>query len=158
MNVSIEVQNLSELQRLYSMEPTIAGEEIQRAIKSAANTLLRNTIKEEPIDTGKLRQSTHAEINQGEAIIRPAVDYAWHVHQGSPAVEGKLMAIEAAAISPRARAKLPPANKKGMIFFTKRKAIPPNPFLERAADRSQEKLTDIFANAAQRIRERLATK
>ena len=118
-------------------------------------------LKADYIDTGKLRQSTHADIKQDEAtieILKPAVDYAIYVHNGSPAVNGKLMAIEAAAISPRARAKLPPPNKKGMIFFTKRKAIPPNPFMERAVEKSRERVMSIFEDVAKRIANGMATK
>jgi hypothetical protein len=158
MQVSLQIENLAELRKLYKDEPVIAGEEVQRALVKAGNVLLRNTVKEEPIDTGKLRQSTHLEINRGEVIVRPAVDYAFWVHNGSAAVEGKLMAINVAQLSPRGRAKLGAGNKKGMIFFTKRRAIPPNPFLERAAALSRDQVADIFEEAAKRIIDRMATK
>lgn len=161
MNVQLEIENISELQQLYKRAPALASSEIQKGIKQAAAILLNATVKEEPIDTGKLRQSTHSDIKKDEAVIeilKPAVDYAFFVHNGSPAVNGKLMAIEAAAISPRARARLPPANKKGMIFFTKRKAIPPNPFMQRAVDKSREKVMSIFEAVAKRIADGMATK
>lgn len=161
MNIQLEIENLAELQQLYKQAPALAASEIQKGIKKAAAVLLNATVKEEPIDTGKLRQSTHADIKQDEAtieILKPAVDYAIYVHNGSPAVNGKLMAIEAAAISPRARAKLPPPNKKGMIFFTKRKAIPPNPFMERAVEKSRERVMSIFEDVAKRIAAGMATK
>lgn len=157
MELTLEIKGASELAASLRRAPLVAGPIIEKALDKVAIYLLRATVEGAPIDTGKLRQSTHIESEPGSRIIRPAVDYAYYVENGSPAVEGKLMAIDITKLSPRGRAAfgLNKNNRSGMIFFTKRRAIPARPFMQPAIDKTQGYADGVFEDALQNILEKI---
>lgn len=157
MELTLEIKGAAELADALRRGPLVAGPIIEKALDKVAVYLLRKSIEGAPIDTGKLRQSIHIESEPGSRLVLPAVDYAIYVETGSPAVDGKLMAIDIAKLSPRGRAAfgLGKKNTSGMIFFTKRKAIPARPFMGPAIDATQGYADGVFEDALEQILEKL---
>lgn len=160
MSFNIKIANGEELAASLRKYPVIAKAEITGAYKTAGNLVLRQMLIEEPIDTGKLRQSTSVFLSDKEVVIKPSVNYARALHEGTgrsgvPSVIGKLVAVEFNRLSPRARASLPfKPNKKGWVYFRRKRETPPNPFIERTKDKVIDQVQSVFEKAMQRITRR----
>lgn len=157
MAFEVTIEGGEKLMDALAQSPQIAREEINGGFDKMAIFVERTMKQEAPIDTGKLRQSIHStqSIMDSSFIVQTGVDYARYVEEGSKAVpKSTLIAINAARISPRARARLPRPSSNGYIYFRGRKAIPPNPFAERTVEKSQSYIEKVVADIALRIAKR----
>jgi hypothetical protein len=152
INFSITINNADQLMAALHRHPIVATREIESGLDRAGNEILKNVKIEEPVDTGNLRNTTHIEKGKLSRVIKTDCNYAAAIQEGSSAVsKNTVIAIDSARISPRSRASLPLPNKNGIIFFRGRKAIPANPFMDRAIDKSGVKVQQIFVNVLDNI-------
>ena len=82
-SVKLEIKGLDSLRNSLKKYPKISKPIIQRAIKTTAFDILRETKLVTPVDTGRLRGSFRTSFGDTSAIIQPQVDYAVYVHEGT---------------------------------------------------------------------------
>lgn len=77
----IEISNLDSIKDLLSKYPTRSREEFNKAIRKAVLAVERESKKNSPVDTGRLRASHQVRISELEGEVTPTVNYAIYVHE-----------------------------------------------------------------------------
>ena len=125
MNISIEIKGLDELIRNLN-NPGVAQEFVDAANRSVAEVNMR-AIVEVPVDTSLLQKSHQikpASSNSLSAEVFTQLEYAVPVHEGHRIV--------------------------AWGHATGRRQ-PPNPWMERAVEKSLSKIDSIFSEAADQV-------
>lgn len=81
--IKIAIPNLDKFRDAVKRWPAIAGPILDRAIKKSIYDVQAKTIPVTPIRTGRLRGSFQTAFSPLAGILRPTVEYALYVHQGT---------------------------------------------------------------------------
>ncbi len=89
--VSVKIKGLDKFQKALGKYPAIAGKNIQEALSESVFYVAGQAAQVTPIDTGKLRRGVlkGVRIETLRGIISPNVQYAIHVHEGTPKMRGR---------------------------------------------------------------------
>jgi HK97 gp10 family phage protein len=147
VNLSIKLQNASEIMAKLRKMPAEMTKELDTAVKKTLALVQNETMKEAPVNKqgggGNLRQSIRSGMSGvARGKLEVGSDYGIYVHEGT---RPHVIEIK---------------NKKGLAnirtgqFFGKRvqhTGTAPNPFLQRAVESSEGEIQDYFKEAVQKV-------
>ncbi len=140
---------LEQLQAALQTAPEVVAKRLQSAVVASAAIITRHTVRSDgivPYRTGRLSQSigrppAGLEIGTLRAIVRPAVDYAIFVHEGTAPHE----------IMPKTKKALFWPGADHPVRKVNHPGTKPNPFMPRLLDASREEIQQQFAKAAELV-------
>lgn len=138
--LEIYIAGLEELRAAFARAPQRVTKEVHEAVSRSAITVQRQARIEAPVDTGVLRGGIATKLSTFSAIIAPGAKYAIYVHEGT----GKYARNGMGRKTPWAY-----KGADGRVRFTV--GTNPNPFMERAKNKSEHTVQAIFDVAARRI-------
>jgi len=89
--ISVEIKGMDRLKRMMARAPSVISKRLDTAIKKSIYQIQRNVIPITPVDTGMLRRSITLGTSFGhlQGRIRPTVNYAFYVHEGTRYMAGR---------------------------------------------------------------------
>ena len=142
--IDIKISNLTELRQAFAAAPDMVRGVLNGAISRSALIVQRNARIESPVDTSRLRGSIGIALGPMSATIVPNAKYAVFVHEGT----GRFARGGGGRSTPWVY-----KGSDGNFHWTAGQR--PNPFMDRAADRSRSSVQALFDAAVSRIVEAL---
>lgn len=146
--IRVEIPDLPRLVDALKKWPDIAAPILDKAIKKSIYDVQARTIMETPIKTGRLRGSFQTAFSPLVGILRPTVEYAVHVHQGT----------RAHVIRPSTAKALYWPGAAHPVRVVNHPGTRPNPFMQRGLSSAQQTVMQNFTNALNEITRRVAEK
>lgn len=136
MELSIKIENLKEVQSALKKSPQIVSKHINKAINRSIIDIRDASVRESPVDTGRLRGSHEMKFGSLRGEVYPSVNYAIFVHQGHRQEVGRFV---------------PAIGKRLVSPFVKG-----NPFLKRAVGQVENKINKNFQEGLSESLEEIA--
>lgn len=154
ISIALDLQNMEKLRMFFATAPDRTSKELTRARNQSAVTVERAAKQEAPIDQGILRSSIRSTFQQFGVIVEPHSKYALAVHEGSkphwPPIKQFTGRDEALDKWVR-RHGMDESAVFPIALSISQKGTKPNPFMQRAAESSEEKVIGYFDAAIDRL-------
>jgi HK97 gp10 family phage protein len=82
-NIKIEIKNLAEIRSAFAKSPRIMTRNLDMAIRRSALSISRQSRRNTPVATGRLRASTYERFSSLKAEIGTNTTYDSFVHEGT---------------------------------------------------------------------------
>lgn len=147
--IKIQIKGLKELRTVFKKSPEIVRDQLQRAITLSTALVSRKAKLEAPVGvSGHLKSRIRIRISPFRGIIEPTVKYGLYVHKGTrPHWTG--------VGNLRKWAKRKGINPYALQKSIAKKGTKANPFMKRAAKKSESKVQAIFQRAINNITKQL---
>lgn len=89
MKIEIQAVNLAQVMKKIGKLTPAMKVALQNAIEKGAMILEKDSKKNTPVDTGRLRASIYSTIKPLSATVQPKTDYAVFVHEGTRFMKGR---------------------------------------------------------------------
>jgi HK97 gp10 family phage protein len=148
--ITIEAPGFDDLIRDFSKAPDVVGAQLKNAVRRSAVIIQREAIKESPIDQGILRSQINVTFpGEFSATISSDAKYSIYIHEGTPPHKAPWAPIAAWA------------KRKGLPAFPiwysiQQKGTKANPFMKRAAEKSENDIQGEFNTAVKKVAHYLA--
>lgn len=126
MEMHIEIKNLTQVRAALMQSPAIVGKHIQKAVNESIIDVRDASVKETPVDTGRLRGSYQLSFGNLSAETGPTANYAIFVHEGHRQQVGRFV---------------PVLGKRLVAPFVKA-----NPFMQRGISAVKDRINKNFAD------------
>ena len=83
VNVTVEIKNLEQIRSAFRKAPEIMASELDRAIQKSIFAIQRDSMKNTPVDTGRLRASHRTKFSSLKGELDVGASYAIYVHEGT---------------------------------------------------------------------------
>lgn len=87
--ISIQIKNLQEIKRAFGKSPQIMAKELNISIRQAVLMIGRDSRRQTPVDTGRLRASTYERFSNLQGEIGTNTEYDVFVHEGTRFMRGR---------------------------------------------------------------------
>lgn len=81
--INITIKNLSQIKRAFAKSPVVMARELNKAIRKSVVSITKDSKKNTPIDTGRLRSSTYNKFENLRGELGTLTDYDMFVHEGT---------------------------------------------------------------------------
>lgn len=93
-SVAVKIHNADEIARLMGRAPAIMRKHFKRAMYLVTLTIMRESMKNTPVDTGRLRASHNVKLSRGsfglvQGRIFTQTNYDIFVHEGTRFMKGR---------------------------------------------------------------------
>lgn len=89
MKIQIKIKNIEQIRHAFRIAPEDMKRELGRAIQKATFQVGRQSRKNAPVDTGRLRASHVERFTPTKGTIEPTAYYAFFVHEGTRFMRGR---------------------------------------------------------------------
>lgn len=139
----LNTESIKQFTAYLANHPKIAVKYSSIAMSKAALYTEGVMKREAPVKTGQLRKTITSTITPLLSTIKPTVNYAFEVNNGSPARD----------IKPRRAKVLRFAGKNGQTFakVVHQKARKANPFVDRTREKVEQPVNNFFLEALQGV-------
>lgn len=146
--IKVEIPDLPRLIEALKKWPDVSAPIIDKAIRKSIFDIQAKTVVETPIKTGRLRGSFQTAFGPFFGILRPSVEYAPLVHEGTrPHV-----------IRPVTKKALYWRGADHPVASVNHPGTRPNPFMVRGLASGQQTVMQNFTNALNEITRKVAGK
>lgn len=81
--IGIKIKNLPQIKRAFGMAPTLMKRELNTAIRKTIFTIQADSMRNTPVDTGRLRASTSSRFSNLRGEVGTNTKYDVFVHNGT---------------------------------------------------------------------------
>lgn len=82
-NINVEIKNMAQIKKAFKFAPANTVRQLNKAIKKAIFTIERQSKKNTPVLTGRLRASHTTVFDNLRGVLYPTANYAIYVHEGT---------------------------------------------------------------------------
>lgn len=147
MAITIKIKGLKELRAAFRKSPGIVRSQIQKAIVLSIASVSRETKKEAPVKTSRLRTGIRSKISPFRGTVESTVEYGIYVHEGT----------SAHIIRPVRKKALYWKGASHPVRSVRHPGTRANPFMKRGAEKAEGQVQAIFQRAINNIAKKLAT-
>lgn len=148
--IKIKIEGLDKLRAAFQQSPSTIRDQIQKALNTSVILVERNAKLEAPVGvTGHLKSRMRHSVAPFRGTVEPTVKYAFGVHEGT---KPHWVAIDSLEKWAKRKGINPYALQKSIA----KKGTKANPFMERAAKKSESKVQITFQTAINNITKQLA--
>lgn len=81
--INVEIQNINEIRAAFRQAPMLMAFELDRAIQKSIFAIQRDSMRNTPVDTGRLRASHSTKFSPLKGELDVGASYAPYVHDGT---------------------------------------------------------------------------
>jgi HK97 gp10 family phage protein len=82
-NVNVTIKNLPQIRAAFMLSPKLMAKELEVAIAKSIFVIQADSMRNTPVDTGRLRASHQARFTPLRGELEPMTNYALFVHDGT---------------------------------------------------------------------------
>ena len=146
MPITIKIKGLDKLKAAFKRSPSIVRDQIQRAIVLSIASVSRETKKEAPVKTSRLRTGIRSRISPFRGMIESTVEYGIYIHEGT----------SAHIIRPVKKKALYWKGAAHPVKSVRHPGTKANPFMKRGAEKAEGQVQAIFQRAINNVVTKLA--
>lgn len=94
-NVHVTIKNLPQIRAAFMMSPALMAKELEVAIAKSIFAIQADSMRNAPVDTGRLRASHQARLTPLKGVLEPMTNYAFFVHDGTKYMPARPFLAEA---------------------------------------------------------------
>lgn len=143
----IEIQGLKEMQTAFNKSPVVVSKILEKATIMSGEVIKGSVMREAPRgETGRLRDYVTAEYRPIQVVVKPGVNYAIFVHEGTKPHFPPVTAVSKWALRRG-------INPWALAVTMARKGTKENPFMDRAVKNINrtKRVQEIFNEALGQI-------
>jgi len=81
--VNVTIKNLPQIRAAFMLSPKLMAKELEVAIAKSIFSIQADSMRNAPVDTGRLRASHQARFTPLKGELEPMTNYAFFVHDGT---------------------------------------------------------------------------